>query len=116
MTEEGITGTAHPIHIHGHHFQVVKIGWPDYDPDTLKFSQNNADIKCDNSSASCNVASWANESWGGGYVPGLTETPVVKDTVIIPAGGYVIVRFLADNPGKSSNKHNSEISPGRLHF
>lgn len=24
---------------------------------------------------------------------------VVKDTVIIPDGGYVVVRFIADNPG-----------------
>ncbi len=27
------------------------------------------------------------------------ETPVAKDTVTIPNGGYTVIRFKADNPG-----------------
>ncbi len=27
------------------------------------------------------------------------ERPVMKDTVIVPDGGYVVLRFFSDNPG-----------------
>ena len=37
----GITGTAHPVHIHGHKFQVVKIGHPTYNQTTGLFERNN---------------------------------------------------------------------------
>ena len=37
----GITGTAHPVHIHGHKFQVVKVGFPSYNETTGLFEQNN---------------------------------------------------------------------------
>lgn len=26
--------------------------------------------------------------------------PLVKDTVLVPAAGFIVVRFIADNPGK----------------
>lgn len=29
--------------------------------------------------------------------------PPVKDTLAVSAGGYTIVRFIADNPGKNCN-------------
>lgn len=57
----------------------------------------------------CNVAQWSNPSWTQGQVPGLTATGAPwKDTVILPPGGYVVIRFLADNPGMQSR--NQEIS------
>ena len=28
-----------------------------------------------------------------------TEETVRKDTIMVPAGGYVVIEFLADNPG-----------------
>lgn len=31
------------------------------------------------------------------------KSPVVKDTVSVPAGGVVAVRFIADNPGMMSS-------------
>lgn len=33
------------------------------------------------------------------------EKPVKKDTVVIPYNGYVVLRFLADNPGKFFGKN-----------
>lgn len=33
-------------------------------------------------------------------MPGINElNPALKDTVIVPWGGYVVVRMMADNPG-----------------
>ena len=60
-----------------------------------------ADIQCD-SNALCNKARWADSSWEGGDVPGIiSHGAPLKDSVTIPAGGYVVIRFLADNPGLS---------------
>lgn len=36
-----------------------------------------------------------------GRLPRQLHNPVVKDTVTVPAGGAVALRFKADNPGKS---------------
>ena len=32
-------------------------------------------------------------------LPRNLENPVKKDTVMVPDGGYTIIRFKADNPG-----------------
>ena len=31
------------------------------------------------------------------------QNPIKKDTVMVPDGGYTIIRFKADNPGKDDN-------------
>ncbi|KAH9508128.1 Laccase-6 [Bulinus truncatus] len=97
-------GWAHPIHLHGHSFHVLKMGYPKYDDKTGKFLQENLDVDCrgnpDRELSFCNSATWVNHSWGGNNIPGLQlQWPPVKDTIIVPTGGYVIVRFKADNPG-----------------
>ncbi|CAL1531522.1 unnamed protein product [Lymnaea stagnalis] len=97
-------GWVHPIHMHGHSFHVVKIGYPTYNRTTGKILHDNLDIDCqgnaDREKSFCNVAKWANSSWGGNTVPGLElEFPPVKDTITVPTGGYVVVRIRADNPG-----------------
>ncbi len=57
-----------------------------------------ADISCD--SEMCQNATWSDPSWRGGHVPGIVRRGApLKDTVTVPAGGYVVLRFLADNPG-----------------
>ncbi|KAJ9637415.1 hypothetical protein H2204_004839 [Knufia peltigerae] len=63
--------TNHPVHIHGHHFQAI----------------------------------WRSEP-GGGDFPSSTMTdddfrqiPVTRDTIVVPNGGSVVIRFRADNPG-----------------
>lgn len=59
----------HPIHLHGYGFQVVNMG--------------NLDQLNSGRSAYTNA----------------THLPVVKDTVIVPSGGFVQIRFRACNPG-----------------
>ncbi|ESO90420.1 hypothetical protein LOTGIDRAFT_147776 [Lottia gigantea] len=70
LTNMGIgKGWAHPVHMHGHSFDVVKMGYSTYDKETGKILEENMDIDC-----------------GG-------------DTIIVPSGGYVVLRIMADNPG-----------------
>ncbi|KAK3733860.1 hypothetical protein RRG08_031800 [Elysia crispata] len=102
LTNMGIgRGWAHPIHMHGHTYTVVKIGYPFYDPVTAQVGADSPDINCGGKTTNfCNEAIWANTSWGGNSVPGLTfNSPPRKDTVIVPSGGYVVIRIRADNPG-----------------
>ena len=98
---------AHPMHVHGHTFQVLKIGYPTYN-DNGFVRQQNLDIQCDtdhtiNATDQCPVRNFTctNPSWSGGVSPPLSISPNTprKDTVIIPAGGYVVLNFISDNPG-----------------
>ena len=76
----------HPIHLHGHSFAVLHVGFP---PD---LHTNSPDIECVD--AMCSEMRWAN---------GVPEfnliDPPIKDTVMVPSHGYAVVRFKADNPG-----------------
>ena len=91
--ESHITGTPHPVHIHGHQLEVIKVGYPTYNDKTGKFQNFTSDIFCESNSL-CNQASWADPSWSHGNIPGiLTEAAPRKDTLSIPGGGYVVVRF-----------------------
>ncbi|XP_074655366.1 uncharacterized protein LOC141908958 [Tubulanus polymorphus] len=97
-------GWAHPMHLHGHSFYVVKMGFADYDNVTGKLTNDTKDIDCrgnpDPKQSYCNKAAWSNSSWGGDDIPGINlENPPRKDTVIIPSGGYAVIRIKADNPG-----------------
>ncbi|XP_057293172.1 LOW QUALITY PROTEIN: uncharacterized protein LOC130621837 [Hydractinia symbiolongicarpus] len=59
------------------------------------------DIACDGVKNFCNDAKWKNKTWKNGNVPGLNlKNPPRKDTLIIPTGGYAVVRIRSDNPGK----------------
>ena len=82
----------HPFHLHGHHFAVVKMGFPNYNKNTGLQTRPNADIFCN--SAICNSPRWS------GRPPIMNlQRPPVKDTIVVPAGGYVVLRFISDNPG-----------------
>jgi len=74
---------AHPFHLHGHKFEVMSIGYPDFDRE-------------------CSVM-WCQEPWYRPETHGHTladpTTTLLKDTVFIPAGGWAVIRFRADNPG-----------------
>lgn len=63
-------GGSHPFHIHGHAFQVIE------KKDTGVYHPN--DLVIPNSNIS---------------------NPIRRDTVVVSAGGYVVIRFVADNPG-----------------
>ncbi|XP_048753990.2 uncharacterized protein LOC125665390 [Ostrea edulis] len=94
----GTPKVAHPVHLHGHHFHVLKIGYPPFDPQTGNSTGRNPDIRCLNKD--CTGATWADPSWADGNIPDANlVNPVLKDTVTVPANGYVIIRFKADNPG-----------------
>lgn len=89
---------VHSIHLHGHRFHVLKIAYPPFDPLTGNSTAFNSDIRCLNNE--CTRATWADPSWINGPIPGVNLiNPPLKDTVIVPANGYVIIRFTADNPG-----------------
>ncbi|XP_060086242.1 uncharacterized protein LOC132565610 [Ylistrum balloti] len=93
-------GWSHPVHLHGHSFYVMKIGFGKYNS-TGVLVGSTPDISCDiGSKGFCNNPVWANETWRGGNVPGLVlDKPAQKDTIIVPTDGYVVIRFKADNPG-----------------
>lgn len=98
-------GWDHPVHMHGHSFWVVKVGFSTYNDSGFLLSDNQ-DIDCRGSTqrgeSFCNNATWADPNWSSdkGGVPGLLlSRPVRKDTVNVPTGGYVVIRIKADNPG-----------------
>ncbi|KAJ8307393.1 hypothetical protein KUTeg_015477 [Tegillarca granosa] len=93
--------THHPLHLHGYSFYVLKMGLATYNETTGMIMGDNEDILCPGGSNSfCNNPTWSNSSWTDGEIPGLKlKSPPRKDTIIIPKGGYVIFRFIADNPG-----------------
>lgn len=90
--------SSHPIHLHGHQFQVVDVQFGSYD-DTGRLSKGNTDINCGGTNL-CTVPQWKN---GKGYSVGkegiVNATAPLKDTVLIPAGGYAVVYIKATNPG-----------------
>jgi FtsP/CotA-like multicopper oxidase with cupredoxin domain len=91
--EEILDDFSHPIHFHGHSFYIIHVEHGTYD--NGRFHENSNDIKCKD----------FNCSWTNGIVPDfltigrINDTAIRKDTVIVPAGGYVVIAFQADNPG-----------------
>ena len=95
---------SHPIHLHGHSFHVLHIGHGEYD-ETGKLSGNSPDVNC-GGGVFCRKPNWANGTMpeavkqaAAGLNGRIRNTIIQKDTVIVPAGGYVVVAFQADNPG-----------------
>ncbi|XP_078664411.1 uncharacterized protein LOC144907345 isoform X1 [Branchiostoma floridae x Branchiostoma belcheri] len=84
--------THHSVHIHGHAFYVLAMGYPSYNKTTGHYIQPNSDVKCKNEL--CTDATWRDR-------PPLLNlmNPPLKDTVLVPANGYTVVRFRSDNPG-----------------
>ncbi|KAK2168045.1 hypothetical protein LSH36_21g09034 [Paralvinella palmiformis] len=93
------TPASHPFHIHGHAFQVIKIGYPKYDVTTGKVLGQSEDVRCADGEMHCNYPEWTNKSWINGNLPGVASDVIRKDTVAIPVGGYVVIRFETTNPG-----------------
>ncbi|CAI4225857.1 unnamed protein product [Auanema sp. JU1783] len=92
------TGYAHPFHIHGTHFYVVKVGWPTYNSSGM-IENMNSDILCDGPEANCDDSSWTDSAWKLGALPDMRPRPAFRDTVLLPVGGYITIRFRAENPG-----------------
>ena len=85
---------AHPIHLHGTSFAVLKMGFPRLDNVTGKLIDNKPDIICDDEKI-CSTSSWR----GDPPTDLNLEDPPLKHTVVVPPQGYVVVRFRAVNPG-----------------
>ncbi|EGT54792.1 hypothetical protein CAEBREN_28408 [Caenorhabditis brenneri] len=78
------TGYAHPFHLHGHHFYVMKVGWPTYNASGF-IDQMNPDIDCPVPTVSCNGDKWRNNDWMGGALEGMnTKNPTERDTITLP--------------------------------
>ncbi len=85
-------GFAHPIHLHGHAFHVVYIG-------------NTSELSCaEKLNGACTRLDWANGTMPQAIFSRLqngrvVRTAIKKDTVIVAHDQYVVIAFLADNPG-----------------
>ncbi|XP_061175858.1 uncharacterized protein LOC133184799 [Saccostrea echinata] len=107
LTNFGLgNGLANPIHLHGHSFELLKMGFPVTDKTNGNIISPNKDIKCKRNiqiskeMTLCSDVVWSDSSWHNGNAPGLNlKNPPNKDTVIIPSGGYVVIRIRANNPG-----------------
>lgn len=96
--DEFAGATNHPIHIHGHHVHILKVSYPEVDEETGIIVKATPDIRC--AGKDCKYPSWEKEEWAGGNVPDLNlRNPPLKDTVVVPRMGYVVLRFPLDNPG-----------------
>ena len=90
---------SHPVHLHGHSFHVLHIGYGTYDSDTNRLMTASPDVSCGGGNKCLNP------EWANGEPKAVTEATmnlsacILKDTVNVPAGGYVAVSFTADNPG-----------------
>lgn len=99
----GAYHNAHPIHLHGHTFHVVHVGYPEYDSTTGFITKHNSDIYCDDVNCKkencvkerCTRPRWAQDNKRFS----IDSHTIRKDTVMLPAGGYVVINFLSDNPG-----------------
>ena len=92
LDQEKIGSIAHPIHLHGHSFHVMHIGYPTYNSTTGYHLADNEDLEC--ADKRCSRIRWRNKvEWN------LMRPRILKDTITVPAGGYVVIRLVADNPG-----------------
>ncbi|CAD5112020.1 DgyrCDS1270 [Dimorphilus gyrociliatus] len=91
LNEGKISYVHHPFHMHGHHFEVLKVGFADqYKNGT--WVGNSKDIVCNNEY--CTRARLIIAIKDLNY-----ENPALVDTVNVPAGGYALIRFQTNNPG-----------------
>lgn len=89
---------SHPVHLHGHSFHVVATGYGTYNENTSQIETSSDELVCMDGSTNdfCIKPQWKNESELNFT---LDKWTVRKDVVIVPAGGYVVMQFISDNPG-----------------
>ncbi len=85
----------HNTHLHGSGFAVLAIGFPSVNQTTGFWEEYNPDIVCDDE----NPYYCVKPRWNGARPQLNLLSPPIKDTVVIPARGYVVVRFRTTNPG-----------------
>lgn len=86
----GIEGNSHPIHLHGHNFYVIHMGFPSYHENNHTYNRLNQDLNCFNDSQVCSKGEWRKSDWKYGNLPQMNLVdPPLKDTISIPVGGYL---------------------------
>ena len=98
----GLGDDPHPIHLHGHTFHVVHVGYPEYYNTTGFVGKHTGDIYCGDINCTkegCNTRRCTRPSWAEPKKFSIDAKTVRKDTVMVPAGGYVVINFISDNPG-----------------
>ena len=89
---------SHPIHLHGHQFKVVDIQFGSYDS-TGRLRRGNTDINCGGSHL-CTVPGWKiGKDYSIGREGKVDPLAPLKDTIQVPAGGYIVAYIKATNPG-----------------
>jgi FtsP/CotA-like multicopper oxidase with cupredoxin domain len=90
---------SHPVHLHGHSFYILHIGHGDLVPGSdPKEVMNSPDLNCGLGKYNACQVSWTNGP-PDEITSRMVSDHIQKDTVIVPARGYVVVAFLANNPG-----------------
>lgn len=87
---------SHPVHLHGHSFNVLHIEHGVYDTSGTLI-ENTDQIICPNTM--CRTPTWSSTFLNSLPIYENASSGILKDTVIVPAGGYVVIAFQADNPG-----------------
>ena len=90
---------AHPVHLHGHEFHVVGTGYGKYNDTTGEVMTPTEEIVCKKNLSTDNVCVFPKWRDVGGPKINLDQNTIRKDTIIVPALGYVIVHFKTTNPG-----------------
>ncbi len=80
---------VHNLHLHGHNFAVIAEGYPTFNKTTGLAGGMNEDL----------TLSGLSGSWTSAPPSLGTMKPPIKDTVLIPRNGYVVIRFRSVNPG-----------------
>ena len=94
---ETADGKHHTIHLHGHDFVVMKTGFPIADSKTGELIEKNKDLYC--ADKLCRDMHWRNYTNTASTFEASIGGPI-QDTVLVPYGGYTVVRIQTDNPGK----------------
>ncbi|CAF1128703.1 unnamed protein product [Adineta steineri] len=81
----------HPLHLHGSYFHIVEQGLAQLNTSTGEFIANNPNVQCNEHAVCiCNQTNAACTT---------NNMRLVKDTIQLPKGGYMRIRFRAQNPG-----------------
>ena len=104
-------GTPHPFHLHGHYFYVADIGYGEYDENGL-YLRATDDVECivRSNNQTCPNYFTTVEDDNGNFKQEVrwksmnvlnTQNKALprKDTLVVPYGGYAVIRFVVDNPG-----------------
>ncbi|CBY11575.1 unnamed protein product [Oikopleura dioica] len=85
--------TYHTAHLHGHDMFLIDMGFPEtYKNGSIKSMSKF--LKCDN--PACTMHQWKEDKIAKRVN---FDRPIQKNTILLPAQGYAIVRFKATNPG-----------------